>query len=58
MGNPVIAAGIAIMVLGLIVYFGIFNRIGPVTTERDMRRLSFVFFAVGFITILTQSTPT
>lgn len=58
MGNPVTVAGMAIMGLGLIVYFGIFDRLGPITTQKGMQRLSYVLFALGVVVMLTQSTPT
>lgn len=56
--NPIVILGIVMMVLGMIVFFGIFNRIGPVETPLGMRRLSYALFAVGFVTIISQSTPT
>lgn len=56
--NAVIAAGMGIMLLGLLVQIGLFDRIGPIRTQRDLRRLALILFATGFVTILTQSHPT
>lgn len=58
MENTVTTVGIVVMLAGMLVYFGIFDRIGPIETPRGMRRLAYALFAIGFVTILTQSTPT
>lgn len=55
--TKIITAGMAIMLLGLLVQIGLFDRIGPIRTPKDMQRLALALFAIGILTILTQSKP-
>lgn len=56
--NPVIVASLVVMLLGLAVLFGIFDRIGPVETPKGMTRLGWCIIAAGILLALTQSTRT
>lgn len=57
MGDWVSAISIGTMIFGLFVCIGLFNRLGPVETERGMRRLGYVLIAIGVLIGMTQSTP-
>lgn len=58
MGSTVLNVSVLVMMLGVAVMFRIFNRIGPVTSDKGMRRLGWAIIAIGFALALSQSERT
>jgi protein-S-isoprenylcysteine O-methyltransferase Ste14 len=57
MENPITALSIVLLVLGLLVQVGVFNRIGTISTPEGLRRLGWTLLAAGLLVGLTQSEP-
>lgn len=57
MGNPITALSVILLVLGLLVQVGAFNRVGTISTPRGLRRLGWALLAAGLLVGLTQSEP-
>lgn len=55
--NIILVISTALMALGALVAFGIFDRIGPVTTSKGMNRLGIALVIIGIAIGLTQSEP-
>lgn len=55
--NVILVASAALMALGAVVAFGVFDRIGPVTTQKGMNRLGIALVVIGVAVGLTQSEP-
>ncbi len=57
MNNPILILSAAMMALGAVVAFGVFDRIGPVTSQKGMSRLGIALVVLGVAVGLTQSEP-
>jgi hypothetical protein len=58
MGSTILNISVLIIMFGIAVTFNIFNRLGPISTEKGMKRLGWSIMAIGFAIALSQSEPT